>query len=239
MGGMSDKQQQIAAWTAEYAEGGIPSSVRDTPSGAVVWAVGELKRLQFPLREALDLGCGKGRNSLFLAEQNAHVTAMDFTPNAIEQLQTEAEKRRLTPLIRALVQDVTEPLPIAPESMDLVIDAFCFKHIAPHEARMAYRANLLRALRSRGHFLISFASIGDGYYGQYVVEKTSAEEHLAVDPDLGVESVVYTRDAVLKFFAPELQLFAELQNNKPSVMHGKEYQRKTYALLLQRNPHMI
>jgi lysyl-tRNA synthetase class 2 len=31
--------------------------------------------------------------------------------------------------------------------------------------------------------------------------------------------------------------FAELQNNKPSVMHGKDYKRSSYVRLLRRNPH--
>lgn len=236
---MTDNRHLIDKWTAEYTRGGIPSSVRETPSGSVKWAMGELKRLGYPLRTALDIGCGKGRNSLFMAEQGVHVTALDFTPSAIEHLQTAASERHLVPLIRAVVHDVTEGWPVAPNSMDLVVDAFCFKHITPHAARMTYRANLLRALRGRGHYLVSFASIGDGYYGQYVVEKRDSEEFLAVDPVIGVESVLYSRDAVLRFFSPELVAFAELQNDKPSVMHGKEYRRKTYALLLQRNPHTV
>lgn len=235
---MTGNRDHIEKWTAEYTRGGIPSSVRETPSGSVVWAVKELKRLGHPLRTALDLGCGKGRNSLFLAEQNIHVTAFDFTPNAVEHLQTQATNRQLTPLIRALVQDVTEPWPIAPASLDLIVDAFCFKHIAHHAARMIYKANLLRTLRGHGHYMISFASIGDGYYGQYVVDNSDSEEQLVVDPVIGVESVLYSRNAVLKFFSPELIPFAELQNTKPSVMHGREYQRSTYALLLQRNPHV-
>jgi SAM-dependent methyltransferase len=232
---MGDKHDLISKWSAEYARGGIPSSIRETPSGAVVWAVEELKRQGFPLRETLDLGCGKGRNSLYLAEQGAHVTAMDFTPNAIEHLQTVAAERGLTKQIRALVQDVTEDWPIAPGSMDLIVDAFCFKHIAPHAARRVYRTNMLRALRLHGHYLISFASIGDGYYGHYAAENGNEGEQLAVDPVVGVESVLYTRDAVAQFFAPDLLPLAELQNNKPSLMDNKEHQ--AYALLMQRNPH--
>ena len=235
---MTDNRHLISKWTAEYAKGGIPSSVRETPSGSVVWAVSELKRQGFPLRQTLDIGCGKGRNSLYLAEQGAHVTALDFTPSAIEHLQTLASEQNLTPKIRAIVHDVTEGWPVAPNSMDLIVDAFCFKHIAPHAARMAYRANLLRSIRQRGHFMISFASIGDGYYGQYVVDQ-NGNEQLAVDPVIGVESVLYKRDAVLEFFAPELVLFAEIQNNKPTLMHGTEYKRNTYALLLQRSPHSL
>ena len=225
-------------WTREYDRGGIPSSVRETPSDSVVWAIDELKRFQFPFRTALDVGCGKGRNSMYLAGLGAHVTAMDFTPNAIEHLQAEAVKQKLIDKIRALTVDVTDPWPVAHDSMDLIVDAFCFKHITGVSARRGYREQMLRALRVRGHYLISFASTGDGYYGQYVTERSEdGTELLIADPVNGIESVLYTREKVMEFFGPDLILYRELHNAHPSVMHGQSYERSTYALLFQRNPH--
>ena len=232
----------VRQWVKEYDKGGIPSSTRVSPSGAVTWAVHELKHSQIPLRTAADIGCGKGRNSLFLAEQGMHVTAMDFTPDAIRRLEESAAQRGLSSKIRPVLQDVTDPWPVAEGSMDLIVDAFCFKHITGHGNRMSYRDQLLRALRSRGVYLISFASIGDGYYGRYITERREVngeEECICVDPANGIESVLYTKKGVLRFFAPELDLFQELHHNTPSVMHGVEYERSTYALLLHRNPHLI
>jgi SAM-dependent methyltransferase len=237
---MSQSSHEL--WSKEYEMGGIPSSTRTSPSGAMKWAFEELKHLQTPLRTAADIGCGKGRNSIYLARQGLHVTAMDFTPNAIRQLQETAAEQGLSDQIRPIVQDITDPWPVAEGSMDLVIDAFCFKHITGHAARVSYKEQLLRALRSRGHYMISFASIGDGYYGRYVVKHDvvdGEEEHLCIDPANGIESVLYTKKGILRFFAPELDLFEELHHNKPSVMHGKEYERSVYALLLRRNPHMV
>ncbi|MDX2027440.1 MAG: class I SAM-dependent methyltransferase [Alphaproteobacteria bacterium] len=235
---MSPDQSLIDKWALEYEKGGIPSSVRASPSGAMVWAVELLKRQGFPLREGLDVGCGKGRNSLYMARQGMHVTAMDFTPDAIEHLEHAAAAEKLGDKIRPLVQDVTEPWPVAPVKMDLVVDLFCFKHITPHEARLEYKRNLLRTLRTRGHYLISFASIGDGYYGQYAAQgrPDGEEATLIADPVNGIPSVLFTRKHILNFFLPELDLFAEIQQNAPSEMHGKTYERSAYALLLRWSP---
>jgi SAM-dependent methyltransferase len=229
-------------WTTEYSLGGIPSSTRTTPSNAVVWAVDELKKHNFPLRTAADIGCGKGRNSLYLTEQGMDVTAMDFTPNAIRAVNETAAARGLGNKIRALSHDVTENWPIADVSMDVIIDAFCFKHLAPYEARLTYRDNLLRTLRVRGHYMISFASIGDGYYGQYVVQRREVDgepEYTVVDPANGIASTLFTRKHILQFFAPKLVLVAELHHTKPSTMHGTVYDRDTYALLFGRNLHAL
>ncbi|MDP9127825.1 MAG: class I SAM-dependent methyltransferase [Pseudomonadota bacterium] len=235
-----------AKWRVEYETAGLPSSRRTTPSGAVVWWVETLRHEQMPLRSAIDLGCGKGRNRLFLAGEGLEVTAMDFTPDAIQQLSPSAAARGLKQKIRALVSDVTEDWPLPPATADLVVDAFCFKHIAPYEARLTYKGNLLRSLRSRGHFLISFASIGDGYYGQYFLDTqivNGEPQHLVADPvagpENGIQSTLYTRNHGLDFFAPALTLFNELHAAKPAMMHGKVYDRDTYALLLHRNPHRL
>jgi tellurite methyltransferase len=54
--------------------------------------------------KALDLACGTGRNSLWLAENGWEVTAVDGAPAAIEILQTRAAERRLK--INAFVADL-------------------------------------------------------------------------------------------------------------------------------------
>jgi SAM-dependent methyltransferase len=227
-------------WNDEYQTGGIPSSARTAPSGAVVWAVDKLKQAKSRLRTAVDVGCGKGRNSLYLAKQGMKVTSLDFTPAAIAALNAAAAAAGLNDKIRASAHDVTEPWPVGREDVDLIIDAFCFKHISPRDQRLLYKQNMLSVLGLRGHYLISFASIGDGYYGRYVrkerPEGETGVEEIIIDPVNGIESVLYSREHVVSFFAPELDIFAEVKHNKSSVMHGHTYERETYALLFRRNP---
>ncbi len=61
---------------------------------------------------ALDLACGRGRNSLFLAQHGLSVDAWDISDVAIEQLSRRAEQAALP--INAQVRDVlAQPIPIA------------------------------------------------------------------------------------------------------------------------------
>lgn len=236
-------KELVDLWTAEYQTGGLPSSTRTTPSGAVVWALEKLKQHNFRLKTAVDVGCGKGRNSIYLAENGIYVIALDFTPMAIEALEKTATERGLKDKIRACIHDVTEPWPIERNDIDFVVDTFCFKHITPRENRLLYKQNLLQVLGLRGHYLISFSSIGDGYYGQYIKRKKTRltekgeefVEEIVIDHVNGIHSVLYSRESLLAFFAPELELFAELKHNKPSVIHGHTYERETYAILFKRN----
>src|SRR6185295_18955992 len=52
----------------------------------------------------LDLGCGEGRNALFLAERGFDVTAVDLSEHGITKVRTIAERGGFT--IRAQVADM-------------------------------------------------------------------------------------------------------------------------------------
>ncbi len=205
------------------------------PSAAVLWAWAELQKHNRVPRHAVDAGCGRGRNSLFLARQGVQVTALDFTPAAIEALKAAAVAERLQDKIRALVYDVTEGWPVPQHGIDLVVDAFCFKHITGRNARLAYKQNIVQALDVRGTFLIAFDSVGDGYYGRYITEHFGDGSALCLDPATNLQSVLFTRDHVVEYFAPEFRLLAESTSADKSGKTGGPA-RAPRALLFERNP---
>jgi SAM-dependent methyltransferase len=72
---------------------------------------------------ALDLACGTGRNSLWLAERGWKVTAVDAAFAAIEILQTRATERSLK--INAIVADLEKEIfEIEPSRWDFI--AICY-----------------------------------------------------------------------------------------------------------------
>lgn len=61
---------------------------------------------------ALDLGCGDGRNALFVAELGFEVDAIDISDVALEHLRTAADERRLpVRVVRADLETATFPHP--------------------------------------------------------------------------------------------------------------------------------
>jgi SAM-dependent methyltransferase len=75
----------------------------------------------------LDIGCGRGRHALFLAELGFDVTATDISPEGIEQLQKEAKKRKLDGKIKTFVGDMLE-LPFENNSFDGVLGFLSITH---------------------------------------------------------------------------------------------------------------
>ncbi len=87
----------------------------------------------------LDLACGLGANTLFLAESGLDVTAWDFSVVAIEKLHAAAVSRKLS--VTAKVRDVTAQPP-EPQSFDvIVVSRFLDRSLVPY---------LIEALRPGG-----------------------------------------------------------------------------------------
>lgn len=67
---------------------------------------------------ALDLGCGEGRNALYLARAGFHVTAVDFADVALERLQNVAHDEDLS--IETVCEDMFTFLE-SPHQFDFVV----------------------------------------------------------------------------------------------------------------------
>lgn len=85
---------------------------------------------------ALDLGCGSGRHSIYLAKHGWDVTGIDLVSDAVEQARTRAVAEGVAP--RLMQGDVSELSKLGIRgSHSLVVDAGCF-HGLPSKMRDAY-----------------------------------------------------------------------------------------------------
>ena len=70
--------------------------------------------------KALDLACGAGRNTIYLAKQGYEVDALDISEAALHVLSTEARREEVALLINARLTDLDGYIP-PKEMYDLVI----------------------------------------------------------------------------------------------------------------------
>jgi SAM-dependent methyltransferase len=108
--------------------------------------VQELRGL--PPGRALDLGSGEGRNAVWLAEGGWQVTAVDFSPVALDKARRLAQARRVT--VHWELQDVRDYEP-EPGAYNLVLVAYL--HLPPVE-RAAVLAAAAAALAPHGTLLV-------------------------------------------------------------------------------------
>ena len=94
-----------------------------------------LESIQDSPGTALDIGCGKGAYSIYLAKQGWQVIGIDFATNAIKQAQQAANKVGVKIDFRA--GDITQLAEMRFSPMKLVLDIKC-SHSLSAEGRMAY-----------------------------------------------------------------------------------------------------
>ena len=143
-------------------------------------------------RRVLDLGCGQGRNAVWLAVQGHRVTGIDLSPVAVEQARRLAADHAVEVLFEVanVVEDWTPP----PGAFDLVV--LSYLQLPPHDRRAAH-AKVAEALAPGGTvWLIAHHSdnITDGVGGPPYPEVLFDERALAgdfVDLDLLTNEKVY------------------------------------------------
>ena len=99
---------------------------------------------------ALDLGCGTGKNSIYLAQQGFTVVGVDFSGKAIELARHKA--RRADAAVEFHTGDVTR-LEFLDEPFEVVLDVGCF-HSLDGAGRVRYAAHLARLTRPGSKFLL-------------------------------------------------------------------------------------
>ena len=124
-----------------------------------------------PRGTAIDLGCGQGRNALYLARQGWQVQAVDFSASAVHWALQRASACAAPVTV---MQSSVFELPASIGSFDLAYDGGCFHHVAPHRRRL-YVDIVAGLLRPGGFFgLVCFRPEGgSGYSDAEVYEKCS------------------------------------------------------------------
>ena len=179
---------------------GIPSSVRTEPSNVVKDFIGSVPPNRSTPLCAIDIGCGSGRNSLFLAEQGFNVVAMDFAPLAIEKLRQAAERLGVADQVTAVCQDVSTHWPVPDTAVDLAIDTFCFKHQIQETALQTYVMEATRTLKVGGRFLLFLAAKEDSYYSQFLTSDQHGPGIIIRDPGNNILSRLYDYQEIAAMF---------------------------------------
>jgi ubiquinone/menaquinone biosynthesis C-methylase UbiE len=78
----------------------------------------------------LEIGCGTGKNTKFLATIADRVTAVDFSPGMLGQAAAKAEAQGIADRVSFAIVDVTRPWPLADGQVDLIVCNLVLEHVA-------------------------------------------------------------------------------------------------------------
>ncbi|MGB5169620.1 MAG: class I SAM-dependent methyltransferase [Acidimicrobiia bacterium] len=166
-----DREVMQDMWNDRYRES--ETVFGDEPNQFLVEIATKLDR-----GTALDLGCGQGRNALWLAERGFAVTGLDLSPVAIEQARARAAQLGLDATFESVDLLTWEP---DGQEWDLVVLAYI--HL-PEQMRRAVHAAAQRAVAPGGSIVViahHLDNLGGGTGGPQRPDWLFTEEQLADD----------------------------------------------------------
>lgn len=138
-----------AFWEQRY-QAGAPRWDLGQPSPAfVAW----FRQVMPPPGRAIFLGCGRGHDALFFAENGFEVWGVDYAPSAIAAARASAEQRQLT--AHFIQRDIFDLVPEFAHQFDYVVEHTCFCAIDP-SLRSQYVELVYQLLPPQGQFLAVF-----------------------------------------------------------------------------------
>jgi SAM-dependent methyltransferase len=152
-------------WDAVYADRGRVWG--DVPSELARRAVARLRSSSSAGLGVLDLGCGYGRDSFFLAaELGCRVTGLDPSGRAIEMARAAASGRPAVEFVLGDLATWRENLGKDALRYDVVIVANLYHLLGPDERR-ALRADVAAVLATGGWLFLNALAVGDPqHYGR-------------------------------------------------------------------------
>ena len=175
-------QESLDRFTERYNNGQIPwDDVLPPPEVQALVA-------QLPPGRALDLGCGYGRTSIYLAQNGWQVDGVDFVPQAIDEAKRRAAAAGAAEKTRFHVGSVAD-LHFLAGPYDLAIDIGCMHALNP-AMQQNYHDGLLRLLRPGATYLL-FARLHEIEEAESEEERFSGlgdDEVLALFADFKLEN---------------------------------------------------
>jgi len=170
--------------------------------------VSYLEKKMIRPNKVLELGCGAGRNAIYLAKQGCSVVGVDLSDKALQWAQKRVDEANVSvELNRANIFELN----LQEESFDFIYDSGCFHHIAPHR-RVTYIEMIHKLLKPNGYFaLCTFEE--HGVYGGSAISDEEVYIKRSLEGGLG-----YTKNQLKEVF----QSFEEIEIRKMIAMSDED-----------------
>ncbi len=195
------KQQEI--WLKEHADRGtLPTMANVEPaSGVVLFSDWLTKNGTSLTGKAVDIGCGKGRNSVHLANLGFEVWALEYIEPAIEAAKELASSRKITNKIHFELTEVDKPWKIKDNFFDVAVDSFSSIDIETKQGREVCRVEMLRTLKRGGHAIVTVCSVEDEWEKELIANHPGPEPNSTVWPQNGKFQKDYSESELREFYS--------------------------------------
>jgi SAM-dependent methyltransferase len=221
-------------WNKEYRHG-AHLTLSTTPSEDMIKFTRWLERQEGrktlnPIASMLDIGCGNGRNLVYLSNNyGMRGFGFDISASAIESARKLSEDLPLTYEVRSMA----DPLPLPDASQTIVLDMMV-SHFLDAEKRGQLVAEIARVLRPGGWFFFKTFLLDEDRNAERLLRTSPGEEEgTYVHPEIGVPEHVATEQEIEASLAPYFAIHKMVKSHG-HLSKGKAHKRRSISVYAQR-----
>lgn len=180
---------------------------------------------------ALDLGCGNGRNLIYLAKNfGIRGIGLDISSEAV----SVAKKLSQGLPIEYQIRTIAEPLPVLDESQTIALDM-----MASHFLKAPERKNLIseitRVLKPGGWLFWKTFLLDEDKHADRLIRKNPGEEAGSyIHPKIGVAEHVFTEDEVTETLRENFTVHKIAKSHR-HLIHGRSAKRRSMSIYAQKS----
>lgn len=214
-------------WEKEYRDPTLVT-LSDVPAKCIKDFVRFLRKernFNFDNIKVLDLGCGNGKNSLYIKEQgdNIKVTGLEISDTVI------GHARRLTPDGNFIKQSIGNTWAVEDSSFDIILDVTASNSLNEDERRV-YLSEIKRVLKPNGYFFLR-ALCKDGDKNAQTLLKTNPgkEKDTYIMPGLGLTERVFSQNDLVANYSHLDDLAYLEKETHYTKYNGRSYKRNFWV----------
>jgi SAM-dependent methyltransferase len=229
------KQHGAAFWDSEYRDAkhlALSTNHSEDLEKFTRWLHRQKDNAIFtPPYSVIDVGCGNGRNVIFLAREfGMSGVGYDISKSAIEQAKTASKDLS----IHYEARSIAGPLTIPDESQHLALDMMS-SHFLSASERAFLRDELYRILVPGGYlFIKTFLADGDLHTRRLLADRPAKEPGSYIHPVIGVAEHAYTEEELVNFLSEKF-VIRQIYRSHRHVLRGKARKRRTITIYAEKD----
>lgn len=226
---------QTQAWENEYTNSKLVTK-KPEPQKDVLRFFKYLKKeekVELTGLNILDLGCGTGRNSNYLAELGNTVVGIDISKTAIDIAKSRANEMQLNN-VSYVVGDMGASYPFADNYFDLVLDITSSNSLNEKE-RDIYIKEVYRTLKKDGYlFARGLCKDGDKNAKNLLKLSPGKEYDTYIIKELGLTERVFSQTDFKEFYGKYFKVKKLLKKTGYAKFQGQSYKRNYWLAYMQK-----
>ncbi len=182
-------------------------------------------------QSVLDVGCGNGRNLIFLAREFGMAgIGYDISNSAIDIAEGASRDFSLSYTARSIAGVLAVP----DNSQSLVLDMMT-SHFLSKDERTFLRDEIHRVLQPGGFmFMKTFLADGDLHTRRLLKESPGNETGAYIHPVIGVSEYVYHEEELVDFLKEKF-IIHKIYKSHRHVLKGKARKRRTVSIYVEKD----